>query len=54
MRGLHAVALYNQVEVVLGIFNAGILFAVVLLKGKGAVTGAHRAHNGDKATQYSG
>ena len=50
---LHAVALYNQVEIVLGIFNAGILFAVVLLKGKGAVTGAHRAHNGDKALRIA-
>ena len=46
---LHAVAFDNQIKIVLRVLDTGIFFTVVLFKGKGTVTGAHRAHNGDKA-----
>ena len=47
--GLHAVALDHQIEIAGGVLHAGILHAVVFLKGQSAEAGAHGAHHGDGA-----
>ena len=52
--GLHAVTLDHEVKIVLRVLDAGIFFAVVLLKGERAVTGADRADDGDQVFAKAG
>ena len=47
--GLHAVAAHDEVEVVGGVLDAGILLPIILLKGQCAVPGLHGADDRDEA-----
>ena len=46
--GLHAVAAHDEIEVVGGVLDAGILLPIILLKGQCAVPSLHGADDRDE------
>ena len=51
--GFHAVAAHHEVEVVGRVLHAGVLLAVVFLKGQRAVARLHRADDRDQALRVA-